>query len=135
MKFNIWNSILCNHFFSRNDVQVFLSIDKDEIENIAIESEEFVNQIKLCGKADMQLEEKKKYAWHDFILIFGKITNGKWQCSKSILLADFQRRIIESGNSQGSIPTFLPYIALFVIPLSNDPELNVNAFYPKLMIF
>lgn len=135
MKFNIWNSILCNHFFSRNDVQVFLSIDKDEIENIAIESEEFVNQIKLCGKADMQLEEKKKYAWHDFILIFGKITNGKWQCSKSILLADFQRRIIESGNSQGSIPTFLPYIALFVIPLSNDPELNVNAFYPKINDF
>ena len=135
MKFNIWNSILCYHFFSRNDVQIFLSIDKDEIENIAVESEEFKNQLKLCGKTHLSLDEKKRYAWNDFIFTFGEISNGKWQCSKSKLLADFQKKIIESGTSHGAIPTIFPYIALFVIPLSNDPELNVNAFYPKINDF
>lgn len=134
MNFTTWNKLLCDYFFSQSEAMTFLSIDKEELINLALQSQEFEKQLYLCGKQSYSIEEKKNYAWSDFIHIFGKSSENSWLCTKSILLDGLKRRIQESATNY-EIPSVFPYIALFIIPLSNDPELNANAFYPKVNEF
>jgi|WetSurMetagenome_2_1015567.scaffolds.fasta_scaffold01432_6 hypothetical protein len=134
MNYNTWNKILCDYFFSQSDTLAFLSIDKEELVDLAIQSEVFQNQLKLCGKLSYSIEECKQYAWKDFIHIFGNRVDSGLSYSKKILFANFQKKIQESANKYNT-PSVFPYITLFVIPLSNDPELNANAFYPKINDF
>ncbi len=134
MNYKTWNTLLCEYFFCQREAMTFLSIDKEGLINLAIRSQEFLNQLKLCGRTQNTIEENKRYAWSDFIHIFGTINDGRWVCSKALLLSGLKKRIQESATNYER-PAVFPYIALFIIPLSNDPALSANAFYPKVNDF
>lgn len=131
MNYKTWNKILCEYFFSQQESQTFLSIDKDTLIDIAIETHEFLSQLKTCEKEHYKAEERRKYAWSDFLHIFLAAPN--YMPSKAYLFRLWQKKILETNADY--IPSVFPFIALFVIPLSNDPELNANSFYPKVNEF
>lgn len=133
MNYSTWNDIICSVFFSQKESMTFLSIDKDTLIDAAMESDEFKQQLRLCSKESLNNKEKQKYAWADFLHIFFD-TKTKVP-SKKHLFQLWYSKIMESVANYKSKPQIFPIIALFIIPLSNDPNLSAQAFYPKVNDF
>lgn len=134
MNYSTWNNILCEHFFNQKECRVFISIDKEGLINLALSSPEFIEQLEKQGKLSVDIEEKKRRAWIDYIHIFGRIIEHQWTCSKSLIINDFQKRMQESINPQKT-PTIFPYLALFIMPLSITTDVKANAVYGKITDF
>ena len=133
MNYFTWNEIICSVFFNQKESMTFLSIDKETLIDAAIQSDEFSQQLKKCSKEGLSLKEKRKYAWADFLHIFYNTDTKK--PSKKDLFHLWYMKILESAANYHSKPSIFPFIALFIIPLSNDPNLSAQAFYPKVNVF
>lgn len=134
MIYDKWNSILCSYFFSNSNAMTFLSIDKETLIDLALKSNDFAPQLANIKNKFKTSDDIRCYIWNDFINIFKSKESTMWIPSKSSLLKLFQSKISDSAFNI-SIPHVFPFIALFIIPLSNVPELKANAFYPRIKSF
>ena len=133
MNYSTWNDIICSVFFSQKESMTFLSIDKETLIDAAMESDEFKQQLKICSKDGLNIKEKRRYAWSDFLHIFYNTETN--EPSKKHLFQLWHKKIMESVANYNSKPRVFPILALFIIPLSNDPNLSAQAFYPKVNDF
>lgn len=132
MNYITWNKIIGSALFTQHEMQTFLSIDKDSLIDAAVKTEEFEIQLEKLNKNQLSNKEKREYAWNDFLHIF--INPNTHRPSKDYLFKLWSQKILESSQTD-KLPTIFPFIALFIIPLSNDPDLSDRTFYKKVVDF
>lgn len=130
MNLSSWNDLLRTYFFSQRETLTFLAIDKETLLDLAQKSDKIRSEAVLCRGENASEKEIRDYAWGNFLNSFLHRRRPTFSL-KEHLLAQFRNLIIESKNE----PRYLPYIALFIIPLNNDPELQANTFYKKVSDF
>ena len=131
MKYSQWNDILFEYYFLEDKGhQVFLGLDKDTLVDYVIDKGYFNDVVKRVQLATPQrVINPDEYIWNDFLRVF-RDKNG--HSNKDSLLSLFKEKL--SDNS-GPIPEVFPFIALFTIPLANNPEMDPRNFYDRVNPF
>ena len=131
MRYGEWNQILIDYYFNEGDNEAFLGIDKESFIDYLVENEIFVKEYSdELAKDGTKAPDIRSYIWNDFILQFRRPD----YYSKDRLFLLFEKHLLNSKFS-GLKPMIFPFIALFLMPLANNPELNANNFYCRLNDF
>ena len=133
MKYSQWNDLLFEYYFLEDKGhQVFLGLDKDTLIDYVIDKGCFSDIVKRVQQATPdRIINPEEYIWNDFLRIF-RDKNG--YSSKESLLSLFKENLNRSSSTE-DIPTIFPFIALFTIPLANNPEMDPRNFYDRVNPF
>ena len=132
MKYAEWNQILIDYYFNESrENEAFLGIEKesfiDYLVDNAIFSEEYYA---VLAKNPTYKKDIRTYIWNNFIQLFKK----REYYSKDTLFLLFNDRLRNSKNPSLT-PMVFPFIALFLMPLANNPEMKASNFYDRLTAF
>lgn len=133
MKYSQWNDLLFEYYFLEDKGhQVFLGLDKDTLVDYVIDKGCFNDVVDRVQQATPnRVIKPEEYIWNDFLRIF-RDKNGT--STKDSLLALFKEKL-NSSASISEIPSVFPFIALFTIPLANNPEMDPRNFYDRVNPF
>lgn len=138
MTYAEWNDILINYYFDESkESEAFLGIEKESFIDYLIENNIFAKEYsETLAKCPSYNKDIRTHIWDSFTLIFKKIQVHSKQeyYSKDLLTDRFQTHL---HNSKGftAKPMIFPFIALFLMPLANNPEMNARNFYDRLTAF
>ena len=132
MRYSQWNDLLFDYYFEEEkDHEVFLGIDKDSLIDYVIDRGLFQDEIERVREANPGRKiVPEDYIWNNFTQLFKK----RDYCSKDILLEVFQNHLYNS-KTPDNMPTIFPCLALFIMPLANNPEMDPRNFYDRLTKF
>lgn len=132
MRYSQWNELLFEYYFGdEKDHEVFLGIDKESLIDYVLErgvfDEEIENAISLnpCKKIDYS-----SYVWNSFTQLF----RSRETISKTVLLNVFRKHLKDS-DVPDVMPTVFPCLALFIMPLANNPDMDPRNFYDRVTDF
>lgn len=133
MNYSQWNDLLLEYYFLEDKGRhVFLGLDKDTLVDYVVDKGYFNEVIKRVQQATPgRIINPEDYVWNDFLRIF-RVKNGT--SSKDSLLSLFKENLNKS-SSPDEIPAVFPFIALFTIPLANNPEMDPRNFYDRINPF
>ena len=132
MKYAEWNQILIDYYFNESrENEAFLGIEKesfiDYLVDNAIFSEEYYA---VLAKNPTYKKDIRTYIWNNFIQLFKK----REYYSKDTLFLLLDTYLYNSKNPSLT-PMVFPFIALFLMPLANNPEMKASNFYDRLTAF
>lgn len=132
MKYAEWNQILIDYYFNESrENEAFLGIEKesfiDYLVDNAIFSEEYYA---VLAKNPTYKKDIRTYIWNNFIQLFKK----REYYSKDTLFLLLDTYLYNSRNPSLT-PMVFPFIALFLMPLANNPEMKASNFYDRLTAF
>lgn len=132
MTYSQWNNLLFNYYFEEEkDYEVFLGIDKDSLIDYVIDRGLFQDEIKKVREANLGRKiVPENYIWNNFTQLFKK--RECW--GKDVLLGVFKSNLYNSKTPE-RMPTIFPCLALFIMPLANNPEIDPRNFYDRLTKF
>ena len=131
MKYHEWNDILIDYYFEEAENEAFLGIDKESFIDYLVDNEIFFKEYNaILTKNPSYTKDIRTYIWSNFIQQF--ISTEDY--SKAILFNKLSTQLSFSRNPE-SKPMIFPFIALFLMPLANNPEINANNFYDRLTKF
>lgn len=132
MRYSQWNDLLFDYYFEEEkDHEVFLGIDKDSLIDYVIDRGLFLDEINKVKEANPYRKiVPEDYIWNNFTQLFKK----REYCSKDVLLSVFQNNLYNSKTPE-NMPTIFPCLALFIMPLANNPEMDPRNFYDRLTNF
>ena len=132
MLYSQWNTLLFNYYFEEGkDHEVFLGIDKDSLIDYIIDRGLFQDEIERVQDANPGRKiVPEDYIWTNFTQLFKK----REYCSKDVLFEVFQNHLYDSKTPE-KMPTIFPCLALFIMPLANNPEMDPRNFYDRLTKF
>lgn len=132
MRYSQWNDLLFDYYFEEEkDHEVFLGIDKDSLIDYVIDRGLFQEEIERVQNANTGRKiVPEEYIWNSFTQLFKK----REYCSKDVLFEVFQNNLYNSKTLE-NMPTIFPCLALFIMPLANNPEMDPRNFYDRLTTF
>lgn len=132
MNYLQWNNLLGSYFFNaeNNDKEIFLYITKDEIINLAKQSD----------AESFEIEEGKvieQVIWDDFTLaIRNGLPGSNGNIINKTLDAYKRRNSLKIDSISIDIPPYFGYLIAFILPLTEgEDDLNANAYYDRLNAF
>ncbi len=133
MKYAQWNELLLDFYFLEDKGhEVFLGLDKETLIDYVIDKGFFDDEIKRVQAATPgKIIDPENYIWSNFLRIF---RDNKGNSSKDSLLRLFREKMANSFSPDRT-PAIFPFIALFTIPLSNNPEMDPRNFYTRVKNF
>ena len=131
MTYGQWNQTLIDYYFNEAENEAFLGIDKESFIDYLVENETFLQEYSyaLANNA-IENQDIRTFIWNDFIQLFRRPN----YYSKDHLFVTFRNQLLSSRHPDLK-PMIFPFIALFLMPLANNPELNANNFYRRLNRF
>ena len=131
MTYGQWNQTLIDYYFNEAENEAFLGIDKESFIDYLVENETFLQEYSyaLANNA-IENQDIRTFIWNDFIQLFRRPN----YYSKDHLFVTFRNQLLSSRHPDLK-PMIFPFIALFLMPLANNPELNANNFYRRLNEF
>lgn len=132
MKYLQWNDIIFEYYFGgEKEHEVFLGIDKDSLIDFVLEKGVFEKEIALViEKNPSRKIEPRLYVWNNFTQLFRSVNLS----SKDVLFRVFREHLLDSITPD-KMPTIFPCIALFLMPLANNPEMDPRNFYDRVTAF
>lgn len=132
MKYSQWNDILFEYYFGEEvDHEIFLGIDKETLIDYVIERGFFDQEIaKVIDVNPGKKIDSATYIWNSFTGLFRTKTTS----SKNILFQVFKEQLANSSTPD-KMPTIFPCLALFIMPLANNPEMDPRNFYGRVTSF
>ena len=132
MKYAEWNQILIDYYFNESrENEAFLGIEKESFIDYLVDKDIFSEEYyAVLSKNPTYNRDIRTYIWNNFIQLFKK----REYYSKDTLFCLFDTYLYNSRNSSLT-PMIFPFIALFLMPLANNPEMNASNFYDRLTAF
>lgn len=131
MRYGEWNQVLIDYYFNETENEAFLGIDKESFIDYLVENEIFLKEYSdKLAEDNTKTPDIRTYIWNNFIGQFRK--NNFY--GKDQLFVIFQQYLLSSKTLELK-PMILPFIALFLMPLANNPEMNAKNFYDRLNKF
>ncbi|HMN16791.1 MAG TPA: hypothetical protein PKD03_04195 [Ignavibacteriaceae bacterium] len=120
MDYITWNNLIASHFFNEEmeEKEVYLYITKSEIMEIGASI--------LIGKSGEEI-------WEDFVKALKAGLDGKVDDSdilKTLFwVYDYYKSIKKLNPEKFPYPPYLAYLIVFIIPLTEEMQLNINSYY------
>lgn len=145
MKYDNWNDLLLEYYFGDSDGSpIFLAITKDSLEDLGLQKDgdAFSRSCKILNQfySEHGLKELtlKEYVWKNFVDEVRDPHNKNrkkpnWKFDKVSLFT--QLRAFVNDSNQKQRPMFMPYLALFIMPVGENPEMHGNEYYDRLNNF
>lgn len=138
MRYTEWNQILIEYYFNESkEGDTFLGIEKEAFIDYIIDNKLFSGEYSdTSSNFPLNKKDIRTDIWDDFTLIFKKPLNQENQAyySKDVLIERF-RSYLYNSKDETKQPLIFPFIALFLMPLANNPEMNAKNFYKRLNDF
>ena len=133
MKYEQWNAVIQRYFFNDDfSSDIYISIDRDSFIDYISEKGILAGNIQKVQNYQREngrpVDSEEDYIWKEFLHQFGPR-----DCKKSTFLGIMKERI-SSLDSDGLYMMF-PYLALFSMPLADNPELHSRNYYTRLTDF
>ncbi len=126
MNYLEWNDLIASFFFNEDiaDKEVYLYITKEDIINIGKE--------KLSDKSNLE-------TWQDFLCAVKVGYNNKVDDTDIIetllWVFEYYKEAKNQNREQFIYPIYIAYLVLFILPLTNEEQLNINSFYERVNLF
>ena len=132
MKYAEWNQILIDYYFNESkENEAFLGIEKESFIDYLVDKDLFSEEYcTVLFKNPTYKKDIRTYIWENFTQLFKK----REYYSKDTLFYLLDTYLYNSRNSS-SKPMIFPFIALFLMPLANNPEMKASNFYDRLTAF
>jgi len=132
MRYSQWNDILFEYYFGEEkEHEVFLGIDKETLIDYVLERGVFDEEIERAIIANPGKKiDPASYIWNNFTQLFrSRVTS-----SKSVLFQVIKEHLNDSAVPD-KMPSIFPCLALLIMPLANNPEMDPRNFYDRVTNF
>lgn len=132
MRYPQWNDILFEYYFGEEkEHEVFLGIDKETLIDYVIDRGVLDEEINRAIEANPDRKiVPTSYVWNNFTQLF----RSKFSSSKDVLF-QVLREHLKDSSVPDKMPSIFPCLALFIMPLSNNPEMDPRNFYDRVTNF